>query len=127
MRYIFELTVPANTLAADPAQLEISLVKGKLEHVEIAFPPGPASMVHVIIKEGLLQVSPANQGGSHHWDHYTEIFSLNYPLTDNPSKLQLVGWSPDTKYSHIVTFRLDVAPKAKDDRSAIMEFIFGKR
>jgi len=123
MRHIFELTIPAATAAVSPEELEIILVKGALTQVEIAFPPGCANLVHVVIKSELFQISPVNPDGTHHWDNYTEVFNLNYPLTDKAHKLRLVGWSPGTYFPHTITFRLDVTPSAKDDKTAIQQFI----
>lgn len=125
MRYIYELTVPANTPATAPTESEKSLVTGKLKQVEIAFPPGPASLVKVIIVHGMLQISPANPDGYHAWDDYTEVFSMDYPLSDPAPVIKLVGWSPGTTFQHKITFRFDIVPRKSGDLEDMFKSMLG--
>lgn len=125
MRYVYELTVPANTLEADPADLEVKLVTGTIKGIEITFKPGCAWMVCVVLLHGLLQISPANPGGYHSCDDYTEKFSMNYPLAEPNPLIMLRGWSPDTSYQHVITFRFDVVPKGGDDREVLLKLLSG--
>lgn len=120
MRYVYELTIPANTLITDPATAQARLVTGRIKQVEIAFPPGPAAMVRVVMLDRLLQISPANSEMYHAWDDYTEVFSMNYKLDDPMPTLTLMGWSTDTKYSHKITFRFDVVPKGGDEKAILL-------
>lgn len=125
MRFVYDLTVPADTSQAAPVESEVKLITGTIRRVAIAFPPGCFDMVDVIIKEELMQISPANQGASHHWDNYTEVFDLEYPLTSPEPVIQLVGWSPGTKFQHVITFRFDVTPAGGDDREALINLLMG--
>ena len=120
MRYVYELTIPADTSITDPATGQARLVTGRIRQIEIAFPPGPAAMVKVVILDRLLQISPANSEMYHAWDDYTEVFSMNYKLDDPEPTLTLSGWSVDTKYSHKITFRFDVVPKSGDEKAVLM-------
>jgi len=120
MRYVYELTIPADTSIAAPAECPARLVTGRIKQVEIAFPPGPAAMVKVVILDRLLQISPANSEMYHAWDDYTEVFSMDYKLDDPEPTLTLMGWSTDTKYSHKVTFRFDVVPKSGDEKAVLL-------
>jgi hypothetical protein len=123
MRYVYELTIPADTLLSAPEQANIRLVTGTLQRIEIAFPPGPAWMVKVVIRDRILQISPINSEMFHAWDDYTEVFSMNYPLDDPAPELTLVGWSPNTLFPHTVTFRFDVVPKSGDDKQALLAYL----
>lgn len=125
MRYVYELTVPANTLQADPAEREIVLVPGKIKGIEIRFLPGCAWMVDVSILHGLLQISPANPDGYHSCDDFTEIFSMNYPLDEPAPVITLRGWSPGTTYLHVITFRFDMIPRDGDDREVLLRLLGG--
>lgn len=125
MRYVYELTVPADTKAADPYQDEVDLVKGRLNKIEVGFPPGCASMVRVQVRDGLFQVTPANPGGYHAWDNYNEIFGMDYELTDPKPRLILVGWSAGTVFAHTITFRFDVTPADQDERSILTQQVLG--
>lgn len=121
MRYVFELTVPADTPAIAPEELEVALTTGTLKQVEIAFKPGPAWMVKVIILDKMMQISPANPDSYHCWDDYTEVFSMNYRLSDPTPILTLIGWSPDTVFPHTITFRFDVDTKSGDEKMVLTE------
>lgn len=125
MRYVYDLTVPANTLESAPEELEVSLVTGTIKGIEISFRPGPAWMTYVSIHHGLLQISPANPNGYHNCDDYTERFSMNYPLAEPDPLILLRGWSPGTIYQHIITFRFDIIPKGGDDREVLLKLLGG--
>lgn len=123
MRYIYELTVPLDTPITAPVESKVRLITGTLRQIEVAFPPGPAAMVKVVIRDRILQISPINSEMYHAWDDYTEVFSMNYPLTDPAPELTLVGWSDDTIYAHDITFRFDVDPAGMDDKQALLEYL----
>jgi len=125
MRYVYELTVPANTLDADPAEREVALCPGTIKGIEISFLPGPAWMVDVVVLHGLLQITPANPDGYHSCDDYTEKFSMKYPLDEPMPLVMLRGWSPGTSYQHKITFRFDVDPKGEDDRQVLLRMMSG--
>lgn len=123
MRFVYTLTIPADTKITDPTSTEIKLIKGRLKHVEIGFPPGCAGMVKVVIMDENIQISPANPEMYHAWDNYVEAFSMNYSLENTLHELTLVGWSPDTVYDHVITFRFDVDPQSEDDRDVFLSQI----
>ena len=106
MRFVKTLTVTAGATIAAPSSTSLRLIKGTLTHIEIAFPPGPADYVHVVIMDRNLQIAPANPEQTFSWDNYTHGFSMNYPITDPPYELILLGWSPDANYDHVITFSI---------------------
>ena len=121
MRFVKTLTVTAGATIAAPSSTSLRLIRGKLTHIEIAFPPGPGGYVSVVIMDRNLQIAPANPEQSFSWDDDTLSFSMNYPITDQPFELILVGWSPDAIYDHLITFRLDIDTSEKDDREALLQ------
>lgn len=123
MRFVKTLTVTAGTTVTDPSATTLKLIKGTLTWIEVAFPPGPAGYVSVIIADRNLQIAPANPEQVFAWDDYTLGFSMNYLIDDPPYKLILEGWSPDAKYDHNITFRFDVTPAEKDDKNALLEYL----
>jgi len=123
MRFVKTLTVTAGSTIAGPSTDLIRLVKGTLTWIEVAFPPGPAGYVDVVILDRNLQIAPANPEQAFSWDDYTLGFSMNYPIDDPPFVLTLGGWSPDAKYDHDITFRFDVIPVGKDDKNALLQYL----
>lgn len=123
MRFVKTLTVTAGATEANPSTDTLRLVKGTLTWIEVAFPPGPAGYVDVVILDRNLQIAPINPEQVFSWDDYTLGFSMNYLIEDEPYKLTLAGWSPDAMYDHDITFRFDVTPKGKDDRNALLDYL----
>ena len=110
MFYEYELEVAANTLEFNPATLEIQLVKGTIDHVEVFFPPGCNRLVDVAIWHSLRQVWPTPPAESFADDNFHLIFSEAHPLSEPPYNLTLLGWSSDTRYSHTIAFRFGISP-----------------
>ncbi|KKN35895.1 hypothetical protein LCGC14_0778990 [marine sediment metagenome] len=108
MFYEFDLTIPANTPKSAPAELEVFLSAGIVKQVEIQIPRGCRSLVHTIAVRGIHQVWPSNPDGSHKGDDARIVFNEDYDLVDPPHGFMLRGWSPDTSYIHVVTWRFQV-------------------
>lgn len=125
MRFVYQLTIPAGTAKVSPAVSTVKLGKGSINRIEVGFPPGPATLVSVAIKDRIYQIAPANPDGGFAWDDHTYEFNTNYPLTDPPYELLLVGWSPDATFEHTVTFHFDLTPASGEDDRTAWEFLFG--
>jgi hypothetical protein len=125
MRFVYDLTIPKDTAKVSPTVSKVALVKGQLIGVEVAFPPGPATLVHVVIEDGSFQIVPVNRDADLSWDDYTMAFPMRYSLTETGHELRLVGWSPDTTFDHKITFRFDVEPEGDDDERSMIQLLFG--
>lgn len=121
MRFVKTLTVTAGSTKTSPSSTPIRLIKGVITLIEIAFPPGPANYVSVVIRESNLQIAPANPEAAFRWDDFTHSFSMDYTMIDIPYELKLIGWAPDATYDHEITFRFDVDTKGKDERELLLE------
>ena len=108
MFYEFDLEIPANTSEDLPAELEVYLAAGIVKQVEIQIPRGCRSLVHTVAVRGIHQVWPSNPDGSHKGDDARIVFNEDYDLTDPPHTFRLYGWSPDTSYPHVVTWRFQM-------------------
>ena len=108
MYYEFDLTIPANTAAESPAELKVYLAAGIVKQVEVQIPRGCRSLVHTVAIRGIHQVWPSNPDGSHKGDGARIVFNEDYDLVQPPHSLLLRGWSPDTSYPHIVTWRFQL-------------------
>ena len=125
MRFVFDLTIPAGTTRAAPATNDVKLLMGTIKRIEIAFPPGPATLVSVVIKDRIYQIAPANPSGAFAWDNITKEFNVNYPISDPPYEVTLVGWSPTAKFSHKITFHFDIEPAGGADDRELLKLLFG--
>lgn len=111
MFYDFTITIPKNTLKSKPIKANCKLTYGIIQHVSIAFPPGPKGLAHLVINRFEHQVWPTNPGGSFAWDCYTIEFSEEFDLTTNPHTLTLIGWNDDDEHQHTITVRFELGSK----------------
>jgi len=123
MRFVYDLTVPANTLIKDPEKEKVLLVRGTLTNVEIWFRAGPHNQVSVVVLDKILQIIPSAVGTVIIGNDIHHQVPMDYELDDGVHELTLVGWSPDTNYEHKVTFFFDVTPLDKSEKSAIQELL----
>lgn len=121
MFYDKVLTIPANTLAASPEELELQLTHGVITHVEVEFPPGCHGMVYVYVRRGSHQVWPTNPDSQFASDGRAIVWDDYYELFDDPYVLTVGGYSPDTSYDHEITFRFEVTPQEIAERSKVQE------
>lgn len=109
MIYAFRLTIPANTLETAPSRETVRLTHGIIHRLEIEFPAGCAGLAHCKILRGLHQVWPTNPDGDFASDDHAIAFDTDYPLTDLPTDLILVGWNVDDTFPHTLTFRIGMS------------------
>jgi hypothetical protein len=93
--------------------------------VDVFFPPGPATLVHVAVKDRLRQIVPANQDQDLNRDHVTVTSFLEYEILDPPYELIVEAWSPDAVYDHTITVDFDMEPAAGSTWRDMMRFMFG--
>ena len=108
MFYEFDLTIPANTPANAPAEIEVFMAAGIIKRVEVQIPRGCRSLVHTVAWQGIHQVWPSNTDGSIKGDDARIVFGEDYDLTAPPHSLILRGWSPGTSYPHVITWRFQM-------------------
>lgn len=108
MFYEFDLTVPANTLAASPEELEIPLSAGTVVAVEVQFPAGCSGMVYVAIFRSGHQVWPGDPDEAISGENARIPWTEDYDLDDPPFGFVLRGWSPGATYDHKITFRFSL-------------------
>lgn len=125
MLFDFDLTIPLATAKESPAILDVKLTLGTLTRIAVKFPPGPASLVHVVVKDRIHQIMPANSDGSLNYDNETVVSHLEYPITDPPYVLRLEGWSPNTLYNHIIRFQFDMVPSGGSNWRVFFNQLFG--
>lgn len=108
MLYSFALTIPANTPATAPEELEVELVPGIIHRVEVQFPFGVLAFAHVQVLRGVHQAWPSNpdadlasEGAIIGWDEH-------YELPVGETILTLRGWNLDDTWDHTITFRFAV-------------------
>ena len=110
MFHEFDLTIPANTLKASPAELAAVMGTGIIKGVEVQIPFGCRGLVFTVALRGLNQVWPSNPDASIKGDGSPVRWGESYDLTEPPHVITLRGWSPSTSFQHIITWRFELAP-----------------
>jgi len=106
MIFNYNITIPANTPQNNPIRRVLKLTYGIIHFLEILSSYGCAGMVYCAIYEGEHQVFPTNP------DDYFRLTGVPiqgrefYPIVNFPFELEFRGWSPGTRYEHVVTVRL---------------------
>jgi hypothetical protein len=114
MLFDYDIVVPAATPQTLPSVKVCKLTSGRLQEIRVKFPPGPATLVHIVIVEGLHQLLPVNPGGTLNIDDETVMSSnLNYRM-NSPFEVIIIGWSPSAVYDHTITCQFDVQPSKEE-------------
>ncbi len=124
MLFDFDLTIPAATPASNPVVTLAKLTRGKITQIGIKFPPGPATLAHVVVRHNLHQLMPANPEGSSNFDDMTIWATLDYDLVDHPYTLNMIGWSPTAVYDHTITCLFNLEPVKGDNWDDFTRAIF---
>ncbi len=124
MRFVYDLTVTANTLEGAPVSSDVLLVKGRLIRVQIRFLRGCHNMVNVVMRDGLTRIIPVADSVALVGDGKTFDVPMSYRLNERAPQVVLEGWSPDTDYDHTITWYIDLTPDGDDERSALQALLF---
>jgi len=106
MQYRAALTIPAGTLEASPATLDLPVTFGTLRRYVLHFPPGQSGLVHVQVWYCGRQVLPTSIGESFIGDDTLIDLPEAFPIENPPFELLLVGWAPLAVLPHTVYFIL---------------------
>lgn len=124
MLFTRDLTIPAGTTRDAAASTELTLIAGTIRRIEAVFPPGPATRAHVIVRDSLFQLMPANPDEDINQDDVTVVSEMDYKM-QRPYTLIFDGWSPDAVYEHTITFNVDLAPESQDDLMKLLQMLAG--
>jgi len=116
MFYEYRLTVPPNTPATAPVTQEIPLHPGRIVAMAVQLPRGCVGLVHAQILESLYIHWPSNPDSSFSGDATVIEWQESFDLDPTAPRLRLVGWNLDDTFSHTITFRINVLPKAVVDQ-----------
>lgn len=124
MRFVYDLTIPGNTLKADPTKVTKLFVKGKITRVQVRFLRGCHNQVSVVMRDGLTWVIPAADSSALVGDGQIFDVPMNYRLNERAPQVILEGWSPGTDYPHTITWFIDLQPDSDDERSVLEQMLF---
>jgi hypothetical protein len=106
--YSFDLTIPLGTLASAPAKLDAKLQAGVITHVRVIIPEGVAGLASSYVRRGAHQLYPSNPDGAFTGDGFPIEWDEQYELADEPTTLQLFGYSPNARFPHTITWQFEV-------------------
>ena len=120
MLFAYDFTIPASTPLTNPYTDKIRLDTGTLTQVKMRFRAGCHNRVFVAIYDGLQQILPAHDTTALYGDDVTFIIPMSYALTDKPYEIILKGWSPDTRYQHVISFWFDIIETAQEKKTGAL-------
>lgn len=121
MFYEFDLTIPRNTPATAPVELEVTLDTGRIVAAEVQFRRGCFYLVHVAVRRERHQLHPTNTDGFITAEDARIAFQEDLNFTEPPYTLTLVGYNEDDSYDHTITFRFNLLPATDvEERSQVV-------
>lgn len=108
MLFVFNISTPANTAATAKVKTILKVAYGIVHRVEIQFPPGPAGLLHLQIRDALHQVWPFNSDADFASHNVNISFREFIPVLVEPFEFQAYTWNLDDTYAHSVIIRLGI-------------------
>lgn len=112
MLYAWDITVPANTLQADPLEQLLKLTHGVITKVSVKYPAGCHGLVQVRLLHEESPLVPLNKDTWLTADDEAVETPEYFELDTQPFALKFVGVNNDDTYPHTITVRITVLPKA---------------
>jgi len=127
--YSETFTIPADTKKENPVTREIKIEQRLITKIEVHFPAGCCGMVGLRIYYGrkasyLKQIWPYHSYEDFIGDNETISFREWWKTPELPCYLTLVGYSPNTKYSHTLVIRFGTLPELVAAPGIIFEKLF---
>jgi len=110
MYFVWDITIPNNTLEKLPLRQYLRITKGIITEVAIKYPAGCHGMVKVRFYRYEQQLIPLSEDEWITGDDETVPTETYGNLSEYPYQLKLVACSPDTDYDHTITVRIQVLP-----------------
>jgi len=129
MDYVAHITTEITYSEDSPKSTILELTAGFLLGGFLYFPSGPAGMLHCIMKRGLHQILPANQGASYAIDDAVVPLHLGFMLGEKPYQIEVLTWNDSETYSHTLTLCIFLDPLVKQvvkkKGTSLLSRIFG--
>jgi len=110
--YVFDFETETIYGVNNKLKTVLELEKGVTYKLDIVFPPGPAHLLHVQIRDALHSVWPTNADADFAGDNHTITFEDEYPVIEPPYQLTAYTWNEDDTHVHRVIIRIGVKPIA---------------
>jgi len=129
MDYLATIDTELNTTADSPKSTTIKLTAGYLLGGFLYFPSGPAGKLHCVVKHGLHQILPVNNGENYALDDAVVKLHFGYMIDVPPYQLEVLTWNESVTYSHTLTICIALDPLVKQTRKRkgvnLLSRIFG--
>ena len=104
------ITTPKSTAVTAKQKTIIKVAHGIITQLDIQFPPGPQSLLHLQINDALHQIFPYNPDGAFASDSVNISFREYIPVLNEPFELQAHTWNEDDTFEHSVIIRIGILP-----------------
>lgn len=95
-----KLAIAAGTVEGSAVSDTISLDKGEIIRIDIAFPPGSAYLAFIQIKEATNFVCPTTTGEWLGWDNLLLSLPIQYGILADATTITVLGYNDDSTYQH---------------------------
>lgn len=109
--YVASISIPANTLQANPHRQSIKLCNGLIYKIRVSFPSGCAGLARFIIKRGGQQLYPSSPDEAFLGDGENIDFDELYLIETPPYELLLEAWNTAEDFSHTPILSIGMVSK----------------
>lgn len=110
MIYVFDFETAITYGVNNKLKTGLKLTQGVTYRIDILFPPGPAHLLHLQIRDALHSVWPTNPDSDFAGDDDKITFDDEYPLIEPPYQLEAHTWNLDDTHVHRIIIRIGVKP-----------------
>ena len=122
MYYQATIITPAQTLEIDPLITTLQLARGQILKIIAAFPPGPAGLLHIQIRDKGWQIAPWSLAESLAWDNYVFEMATTYSMLVEPYELTVISWNDDDSYEHQAIVWVELAEGDPAGGGAVLQY-----
>jgi len=111
MLFQVAITIPKNTVKADPTEAMLKIAHGIITKMIVMPRPGHAALAHLIILHHEHQIAPSVAGMDFAGDVHPIEWEEYYESYQPPYELKLKGWNEDDTYPHTFDVFVAVLPR----------------
>lgn len=119
------LTIPANTRAIEPVELDIALAEGIVKRVIISFKRGCRYMVKTSLHFGGEQKLPFITGQGYSYDSYNLLLYPDWDITKKHHIITVKGWSDETIYPHTLQYLFTIDDSGDSGADSLLRSLVG--
>jgi hypothetical protein len=115
VHYSFEAQVLTSHVIGAPLEIDVGLMNGIINAIEVYFPKGCARTIRACFFDSVGQVAPVAASSFYSLDGGQVIFPIYYVNATGANSLHFRGWTIGSSYNHTLTVHVECKPVDSPD------------